>query len=136
MLKLFQSEVKYSVNKLWRSSTFSPICFKCSSNFSPSSIQTQPGLNIQEGKIVDKLFDGLLSSNRASLAQSITLIESTHTRKRLQARALLSKALQHQKNQLDLESSTSFRIGNSFFFIQIMHLYNGVNLCKLTQIFF
>lgn len=126
MLKLFQSEVKFSVNKLWRISTFPPICCKCSSNFSSSSIQTQPGLNIQEARIVDNLFNGLLSSNRASLAQSITLIESTHTRKRLQARALLSKALQHQKNQLDLKFSTSFRIGNFFFKIHT-YINKGVN---------
>lgn len=73
----------------------------------------QPALDIQEKQVVDRLFNGLTTSHRASLAKSITLIESFHPRKRLQARLLLSKALQHCKKCLEVDgpSSASFRIG-------------------------
>jgi len=70
-------------------------------------------LDVREKHEVDRLYSGLVSSNRACLAQSITLIESTHVRKRLQSRLLLSKALQYCKENLS-ENSTkghSFRIG-------------------------
>jgi hypothetical protein len=70
------------------------------------------GLNDQEKCVVDRLYNGLVNSDRASLAQSITLIESTNSRKRLQAQVLLSKALMHCRNQLHKGSSEySFRIG-------------------------
>lgn len=70
-------------------------------------------LNEEENLVVDRLFKGLISSKRACLAQSITLIESTHPRKRLQAKLLLSKALNHARTKLGNEESKmpSFRIG-------------------------
>lgn len=69
-----------------------------------------PDLNRQEREVVDKLFNGLCTSNRACLAQSITLIESTHARKKLQARELLQKALHYCKTN-QTEENVSFRIG-------------------------
>lgn len=76
--------------------------------------QSVPELNGTERDVVDKLFSGLLASNRASLAQAITLIESTHVRKQLQARELLNKTLKHCKKNLieNGDNSASFRIGN------------------------
>lgn len=78
--------------------------------------QSSQELNTQEKSVVDKLFNGLLSSNRACLAQSITLTESTHPRKRLQARLLLRKALQHCKQCQEENKTVSFRIGIYSFF--------------------
>lgn len=75
--------------------------------------QSLQELNAQEKNVVDKLFNGLLSSNRACLAQSITLTESTHPRKCLQARLLLRKALQHCKKCQEENKSFNFRIGLS-----------------------
>ncbi|XP_032795708.2 methylmalonic aciduria type A protein, mitochondrial [Daphnia magna] len=75
--------------------------------------QSPQELNAQEKNVVDKLFNGLLSSNRACLAQSITLTESTHPRKCLQARLLLRKALQHCKKCQEENKSFNFRIGLS-----------------------
>ena len=81
---------------------------------SSKSFQIVPALqelDRREEKVVDTLFNGLLSSNRACLAKSITLTESTHPRKRLQARSLLKKALQHCKQCQQNNNSYSFRIG-------------------------
>ncbi len=74
--------------------------------------QSSQELDNREGNVVDTLYNGLLSSNRACLAKSITLTESTHPRKRLQARSLLKKALQHCKQCQQNNNSFSFRIGN------------------------
>jgi hypothetical protein len=64
----------------------------------------------REQNVVNSLYNGLLSSNRACLAQSITLTESTHPRKCLQARSLLKKALQDCKQCQERDNSYSFRI--------------------------
>ena len=37
--------------------------------------------NLQPNPIADRLYDGVVSGNRAALAQSITLVESTNHRK-------------------------------------------------------
>ena len=74
-------------------------------------VQTTQELDSREENVVDTLYNGLLSSNRACLAQSITLTESTHPRKRLQARSLLKKALKHCKQCQEKDNSYSFRIG-------------------------
>ena len=69
-------------------------------------------LDDSENLTVNQLYQGLISSNRACLARSITLIESTHPRKRQQAQLLLSKALQHLKSlETDELKPPSFRIG-------------------------
>ncbi|EFX68819.1 hypothetical protein DAPPUDRAFT_301249 [Daphnia pulex] len=76
-------------------------------------VQSSQELDSREEDVVDTLYNGLLSSNRACLAKSITLTESTHPRKRLQARSLLKKALQHCKQCQQHDNSFSFRIGLS-----------------------
>ena len=78
--------------------------------------QPQPDLNCQEKAVVNKLFSGLVASDRACLSQAITLIESTHPRKRLQAKLLLNNALhlckkQHEENKMH---AVSFRIGKLY----------------------
>ncbi len=44
-------------------------------------VQSSQELDSREESVVDTLYNGLLSSNRACLAKSITLTESTHPRK-------------------------------------------------------
>ena len=86
------------------------------------------GLNDQEKRIVDRLYNGLVNSDRASLAQSITLIESTNSRKRLQAQVLLSKALMHCRNQLHKGSGEySFRIGKLASFFILYSIFINTN---------
>ncbi|KAI9552841.1 hypothetical protein GHT06_020723 [Daphnia sinensis] len=92
-------------------------CWSSSSPYAaakPHQLHQSPQeLNAQEKNVVEKLFSGLLLSNRACLAQSITLTESTHPRKCLQARLLLRKALQHCKKCQEENKSYNFRIGLS-----------------------
>lgn len=59
---------------------------------------------------VDTLFKGLVAGDRASLAHSITLVESVHPQKRLEARELLTKVLDYN-HRLNLHTPQSFRIG-------------------------
>ena len=59
---------------------------------------------------VTALFDGLIKGNRASLAQSITLIETTSETKKILAQELLDKVLNNLKSR-HTSSVTSFRIG-------------------------
>lgn len=84
------------------------------SQSAPLSPKHPSELNEAQIRVVDKLYDGLISSNRASLAQSITLIESTNQIKHLQAKLLLSRALNYWRQTLADHgpSSCSFRIGN------------------------
>ena len=56
-------------------------------------------------KTTQKLFEGLLKGDRASLARSITLIESTHPVKCSEARKLINLANNHAK-KINLESKT------------------------------
>ena len=84
--------------------------------------QFQPELDTREKQEVDRLYNGLVSSNRACLAQSITLIESTNVRKRLQSRFLLSKALHYCKENL-ATTGQSFRIGTHFFCFNKYYIY-------------
>ncbi len=65
-------------------------------------VQATQELDSREEKVDDTLYNGLLSSNRACLA------ESTHPRKRLQAKSLLKKALQHCKQCQEKDNSYSF----------------------------
>lgn len=67
----------------------------------------------QEDSLVQNLFNGLKSSQRAALAKSITLVESTHPRKRAQSQVLLSLILSHNQKMRgkSLRRTTSFRIG-------------------------
>ena len=67
----------------------------------------------EEDSLVQNLFNGLKSSQRAALARSITLVESTHPRKRAQSQVLLSLILSHNQKLRgkSLRRTTSFRIG-------------------------
>ena len=63
--------------------------------------------NITDGpaRNTQKLFEGLLRGDRACLARSITLIESSHPIKSKEARKLISLANDHAK-KTNLESKT------------------------------
>ena len=63
--------------------------------------------------LVQRLLKGLLEGKRGLLAESITLIESTHPRKQAQAQLLLSKVMQHARDtaKQTKKNITSFRIG-------------------------
>lgn len=71
------------------------------------------GLCGPEQRLLNKLYDGLVGGQRASLAESITLIESQHPRKKELAQVLLQRVLAHKKEQESLNGGkpVAFRVG-------------------------
>lgn len=92
------------------------------SNFRSSSLSTHVAtidysniLSQQEFSRVENLFNGLIGQKRASLAESITLVESTHPRKKVQSRMLMELVLKNLKERESNHQFNTFRIGESFF---------------------
>ncbi|XP_061240061.1 methylmalonic aciduria type A protein, mitochondrial [Bos javanicus] len=73
------------------------------------------GLSDKEQRLVDKLYAGLIQGQRACLAEAITLVESTHSRKKELAHVLLQKVLAHHREQENLNKGKplAFRVGLS-----------------------
>lgn len=66
-----------------------------------------------EQRLLDKLYDGLISGQRASLAESITLVETQHPRKKELAQVLLQKVLVFRREQESRNGGkpVAFRVG-------------------------
>ncbi|XP_004645508.2 methylmalonic aciduria type A protein, mitochondrial [Octodon degus] len=73
------------------------------------------GLSDKEQRFVDKLYTGLIQGHRACLAEAITLVESTHNRKKELAQVLLQRVLVHHREQEQLNNGKplAFRVGLS-----------------------
>ncbi|XP_004685254.1 PREDICTED: methylmalonic aciduria type A protein, mitochondrial [Condylura cristata] len=80
-----------------------------------TSLEQHPGgLSDKEQRLVDKLYSGLTQGHRACLAEAITLVESTHCRKKELAQALLQRVLAyHRKQELQRGKPLAFRVGLS-----------------------
>lgn len=85
------------------------------------------GLSDKEQRFVDKLYTGLIQGQRACLAEAITLIESTHSRKKELAQVLLQKVLVYHREQerLNKGKPLAFRVGQSFFFFPLNIFLNS-----------
>ncbi|XP_015278422.1 PREDICTED: methylmalonic aciduria type A protein, mitochondrial [Gekko japonicus] len=72
-------------------------------------------LSAKEQRILDKLYNGLVRGQRACLAEAITLVESTHSRKKEIAQVLLQKVLSYHREQEQLNKGKplAFRVGLS-----------------------
>ncbi|CAI5784286.1 methylmalonic aciduria type A protein, mitochondrial isoform X1 [Podarcis lilfordi] len=72
-------------------------------------------LSDQEQRLLDKLYNGLIQGHRACLAEAITLVESTHSRKKEIAQVLLQKVLSYHREQEQLNKGKplAFRVGLS-----------------------
>lgn len=68
-----------------------------------------------EQRLLDKLYEGLISGQRASLAESITLVETQHPRKKELAQVLLQKVLAFRREQEGRNGGkpVAFRVGLS-----------------------
>ncbi|XP_062349855.1 methylmalonic aciduria type A protein, mitochondrial [Cinclus cinclus] len=68
-----------------------------------------------EQRLVDRLYHGLIQGHRACLAEAITLIESTQSRKKKVAQVLLQKVLSYHREQEKLNQGKplAFRVGLS-----------------------
>ncbi|XP_054060190.1 methylmalonic aciduria type A protein, mitochondrial isoform X4 [Rissa tridactyla] len=73
------------------------------------------GLSDREQRLVDKLYNGLIQGHRACLAEAITLVESTQSRKKKIAQVLLQKVLSYHREQEKLNQGKplAFRVGLS-----------------------
>uniref|UniRef100_A0A8B9P4I9 Metabolism of cobalamin associated A n=1 Tax=Apteryx owenii TaxID=8824 RepID=A0A8B9P4I9_APTOW len=73
------------------------------------------GLSDREQGFVDKIYSGLIQGHRACLAEAITLVESTHHRKKKVAQVLLQKVLSYHREQEKLNQGKplAFRVGLS-----------------------
>ncbi|XP_058522782.1 methylmalonic aciduria type A protein, mitochondrial isoform X1 [Ochotona princeps] len=73
------------------------------------------GLSDKEQRLVDRLYMGLIQGQRSCLAEAITLIESTHRRKKELAQVLLQKVLiyHREQEQLNKGKPLAFRVGLS-----------------------
>ncbi|OCT99741.1 hypothetical protein XELAEV_18005522mg [Xenopus laevis] len=72
-------------------------------------------LTEKEKRLLNNLYTGLIRGQRACLAEAITLVESTHSRKREMAQVLLHMVLSHHREQEKLNSGKplAFRVGLS-----------------------
>lgn len=75
--------------------------------------QQAEALSDREQRLVDRLYQGLIQGHRACLAESITLIESTQSRKKKVAQVLLQKILSYHREQEKLNQGKplAFRVG-------------------------
>lgn len=75
--------------------------------------QQVEGLCDREQRLVDRLYHGLIQGHRACLAEAITLIESTQSRKKKVAQVLLQKVLSYHREQEKLNQGKplAFRVG-------------------------
>lgn len=90
-----------------------PPCRNVSSTAVSPHIQ---GLSGPEQRLLDKLYDGLISGQRASLAESITLVETQHPRKKELAQVLLHRVLVYRREQESRNGGkpVAFRVGLLF----------------------
>ncbi|CAH1777511.1 unnamed protein product [Owenia fusiformis] len=99
------------INSNYRTSLTRSIKFSASENpYLKQSIA-------EDDKTVNRLYKGLVDKKRSCLAEAITLVESSHPRKKAQAQILLAQVLKYcqkkAKHSLHSSSSLSFRIGLS-----------------------
>lgn len=75
--------------------------------------QQTEGLSEREQRLVDRLYSGLIQGHRACLAEAITLVESTQSRKKKIAQVLLQKVLSYHREQEKLNQGKplAFRVG-------------------------
>ncbi|XP_042652923.1 methylmalonic aciduria type A protein, mitochondrial isoform X2 [Tyto alba] len=80
-----------------------------------ASDQQIEGLSDREQRLVDRLYNGLIQGHRACLAEAITLVESTQSRKKKIAQVLLQKVLSYHREQEKLNQGKplAFRVGLS-----------------------
>lgn len=72
-------------------------------------------LSDAEKRLLDKMYQGLIGGQRASLAESITLVETEHPRKKQLAQVLLQRVLAYREEQEKRNGGNpvAFRVGLS-----------------------
>lgn len=67
----------------------------------------------RERTVLDRLYDGLVRGERSSLAESITLVETQHPRKKELAQVLLQRVLAYRQERERIAGGkpVAFRVG-------------------------
>lgn len=83
-------------------------------------VQNLSGL---EQRLLDKLYKGLIAGQRASLAESITLVETQHPRKKELAQVLLQRVLAYRRQQESGNGGkpVAFRVGVWSMFLYLFY---------------
>uniref|UniRef100_A0A8B9LZD7 Uncharacterized protein n=1 Tax=Astyanax mexicanus TaxID=7994 RepID=A0A8B9LZD7_ASTMX len=81
-------------------------------------------LTDREKRLLDRLYNGLVGGQRASLAESITLVETQHPRKKELAQVLLQRVLAFRQ-QLERQNGgkpVAFRVGEYTQYLKVQSL--------------
>ena len=78
-------------------------------------------LTLLKNGVIAKLFDGIVSGNRASLSSAVTLVESKHARKKYMGQTILTRLL--TENRLN---DDTFRIDAVF--LEVLEFLCWTNL--------
>ncbi|KAA8594673.1 hypothetical protein FQN60_011808 [Etheostoma spectabile] len=95
--------------------TFPARCCQHRRSVSTALRQHIQDLSGPEQRLLDKLYEGLIGGQRASLAESITLVETQHPRKKELAQVLLQRVLAYRREQETRNGGkpVAFRVGLS-----------------------
>lgn len=99
--------------------------------------QQTPELSGKEQRLLSNLYTGLIQGHRACLAEAITLIESTHKRKKEVAQVLLQKVLSHHREQEQLNKGKplAFRVGQFFLVCAVIAtLIQSILICLIAML--
>lgn len=110
------SQTTPTVDRTWCShrGLLSGSLFRGAQGFHSTALDQHPQeLSGPEQRLLDKLYKGLVSGQRASLAESITLVETQHPRKKELAQVLLQRVLVYRKEQESRNGGNpvAFRVG-------------------------
>ena len=80
-------------------------------------------LSDPEKRLLNKLYEGLIGGQRASLAESITLVETQHPRKKELAQVLLQRVLAYRREQEKRNGGKplAFRVGK-LVWLNVVHM--------------
>ena len=77
-------------------------------------------------KYLSNLFNGLVNNNRADLAKSITLIETTHPFKKVLAQEYLNRVLKHLKEKKN-KDKVCLRVGKGGIYLFYFRVFDEFN---------
>lgn len=103
-------------------------------------VSTALGSHIQdpsgpEQRLLDRLYDGLIGGQRASLAESITLVETQHPRKKELAQVLLQRVLVYRREQESRNGGkpVAFRVGVCGVLLRLNYSIHSYQLVRCTN---
>jgi hypothetical protein len=79
--------------------------------YSTVATTTTTTTSLGQRELVENLFQGIVSNKRASLARSITLVETTHPQKRILSQLLLNRVLAKLKEDRKDNKKLCLRLG-------------------------